>query len=290
MSFKDKISDLLFGIITDISPSLNVRLKYWRFYGKKINLKNPTTFIEKLLWLKLYNYSKNDLVKKCSDKFLVRDYVTSCGLENTLIPLIDSFDDPNQINFDALPNQFVLKWNFGCGFNIVCKNKKELDFKKTINQLKKWQKTNYYRPNAELQYKNVEKKLLCEKFITNGVDSVIPDYKIYCFHGEPKAILVIHDRGNNIKAEFFDTEWKRLESPKKYNSVLKPTEAPKQLKTLLEMSRVLSKPFPFVRCDYYIVDNKIYFGELTFTPAGGMYASETAINGKEMGELLDITR
>lgn len=116
----------------------------------------------------------------------------------------------------------------------------------------------------------------------------LPDFKVYCFHGEPRAIFVMRDRGSVLKTEFFDADWKRLENSKKYTSPKRETPRPQSLEKLLDYARRLSKPFPFVRCDFYIVNERPYFGELTFTPAGGLSPAQTRIDGKDMSDYLNV--
>lgn len=289
--YRRAVTTFLKGV-TVISPVLNSKLVYRLAFKKKINLKNPTTFIEKLTWLKLYNYRKNKLVHQCADKYRVREYIKDCGCQEILNELIAVYDNPKQIEWDKLPNKFVLKWNYGAGMNIICTDKSSLDIKATVKQLKKWGKVKYWLPVSEMQYKYIPKKIICERFLeptsNENNSSVIPDYKVYCFNGQPKAIFVMHDRGSVIKTEMFNTEWQPLENSVKYSAPKTKTPKPVFLDKLLEYSKILSKPFPFVRADFYIVDEKIYFGELTFTPAGGMHTSTTKIEGKDMTEFLDV--
>lgn len=285
----NKYIKIKYECATRISPELNTRMWYYKVFKKKINLENPKTFSEKLLWLKLNIYSKDPLVFICADKFKVREYVKECGCENILNELYNVYDTVDEINIANLPKKFVLKWNFGAGMNIVCSDKNELNEKIVYKKLRKWEKNKYWLLHSEMQYKCEKKKLLCEKYLENLEDDVIPDYKVYCFNGEPKAILVLHDRNKEVKSEFFDCNWNLLKNTNKYDSPKHITKKPPCLKQMLSVSKQLSKPFPFVRCDYYVVDGKLYFGEMTFTPAGGLYASETIINGKKMEELLDIS-
>lgn len=289
MDIRQKLSDAFFCLLTDISPVLNTRMRYRHYYKKKLNLDNPSTFNEKLLWLKLNRYANDPLVKQCADKYAVRQYITNNGYGDILVPLIGVYDSPHQIDFEGLPDQFALKWNFGCGYNIICKDKNTLDIPHTVQQLEEWGKIKYYRYNAEMQYKGVKHKIICEEYLPGDNETgVIPDYKVYCFNGKPEVIFVMHDRGHGVKSEFFDTEWNRLENSNKYTQPATPTPKPSCLKYLLEVAGKLSQPFPFVRCDFYILNGKVYFGEMTFTPAGGLYTSQTMVNGKDMGELLEI--
>ena len=226
---------------------------------------------------------------KCADKYLVREYVKECGFKDILNELLFVYDKPNEIEWDKFPDQFVLKWNFGAGLNIVCADKHTLDHKKVIKMLSAWGKKKYWLPYSEMQYKGIPRKILCEKFLKDSErDISLVDYKVYCFNGEPRAIFVMHDRGGAVNTEFFDVNWNALRNSKKYDETEVHTVRPICLEQMLECSRTLSKPFPFVRCDFYIVANKLYFGEMTFTPAGGLFTSETMIEGKEMADYLEI--
>ena len=277
-----------FRTLTRISPTLNNQARYRSVFGKSPDLKNPRTFNEKLLWLKLNRYNKDPLVVQCADKVAVRDYIKDCGYEDILNEVIGVWDCPCQIPWEELPRKFALKWNFGAGMNIICKDKNAMDRNQVVDQMKQWGKSKCWLDYAEMQYKYIDKKIICERFIECTDQEVIPDYKVYCFNGKPQAILVMHDRGQTVKGEFFDTAWEALPTPKKYVLPDVPTEKPECLSRLLEISEKLSSPFPFVRCDYYIVGNQIYFGELTFTPAAGLYTSETTVHGKPMEDFLEL--
>ena len=285
-----KLCNAFFSLCTTISPTLTTKLRYRQVFGKKLNLNQPKSLSEKLLWIKVNYYNESELIAKCADKYLVRDYVEQCGLSHILNELIHTYNSANEIQWDELPNKFVLKWNFGAGMNIVCKDKTKLDYDCTVKQLNKWGKVKYWLPYAEMQYKGIKKKIVCERFLQNdSQDGVIPDYKVYCFHGAPLAILVMHDRGGKVKAEFFDRNWDDLAPPVgKYEKVRIRTSKPACFDEMLDASEILSKPFPFVRCDFYVVNGQLYFGELTFTPAGGLYLSQTTIDGRDMADYLNV--
>lgn len=292
VSLKSKIfrgiEQAYYALLTIISPTLNTKARYKKAFHKKLNLKDPKTFNEKLLWLKLSDYIRNPLVIQCVDKYAVRDYIKDCGCEDILNELIGVWEKPTDIPWDELPEQFVLKWNFGAGMNIICKDKSQLDVDHTVKQLSKWGKNRYWLPYSEMQYKYMHKRIICEKFLSDRQHEVIPDYKVYCFNGKPQAIFVMMGRGTKVQTMFFDTEWNPLENSAKYGEISEQVEKPLCLEQLIGISEKLSKPFPFVRCDFYVVNNQIYFGELTFTPAGGLYTSQTSVHGKDMGELLNI--
>lgn len=282
------IEDILFKLFTIISPKLNTTLRYFQASGKWPNYREPKTFTEKLITLKLKKYIHNPLVIKCADKYAVREYISNCGYDYILNDLIGVYNDATEIPWNELPQKFVLKWNFGAGMNIICKEKDYLDITETIKQLNRWGKRKYWLTHAEMQYKYAPKRIICERFLQTPDNTSIPDYKVYCFNGKPLAILVMHDRGNGVKTEFFDQFWNPLANTKKYSSPKNPTPKPSCLNELLKCAEALSKPFPFVRLDFYIIDNRIIFGEMTFTPAGGVLTSQTMIDGKEMGEYLTI--
>lgn len=285
----NKLQHYYYCMLTIISPKLNTKVLYKKHFGKKIDLKAPKALEEKLSWLKIYNYNKNPLVFKCADKLAVRDYVKSCGYESILNDLYYTFKSERDIDWDSLPSQFVLKWNFGAGFNIVCKEKSLLNERQVKKTLKKWKKVRCGLSTSELQYSHAPKRILCEKYLCDETqDKGLIDYKVYCFNGKPKAIFVMHDREVCIKTEFFTTEWVLLQNTKKYESYSNVTSKPDCLKQMLDCAEKLSSPFPFVRCDFYIVNNCLYFGEMTFTPAGGLYLSKTEIDGKDMSEFLTI--
>lgn len=277
----------LFCAATMISPKLNTRLWHLKVFHRWPDLKNPKTFNEKLLWLKLKQMN-DPLVIQCADKYRVREYVESCGCGQYLNGLYGAYDRADEIPWDDLPDRFVIKWNFGAGMNFVCADKKTVSRKEKIRELNRWGKQKIWLSHSEMQYKYAPKKLICEQYLEDSAGKSLTDYKIYCFHGVPKAILVMHDRDSGIKTEFFDPSWEKLENTAKYKEPAVPTPKPKCLAEMLDAAQRLSKPFAFVRCDFYIVDDKPVFGEMTFTPAGGLYVSQTKIDGKEMTEFLHV--
>lgn len=290
---KAYIGKSFFTVCTIISPKLNTQLRYRRVFKKKLDLNKPKTFNEKILWLKLNDYIKNPLVIKCADKYAVREYVTECGLEEILVPLIDVYDDATAINWKKLPESFVMKWNFGATMNVICPHKSRLDMQAITKKMNKWGKNKYWLPFSEMQYKYIDKKIVCEKFLDTP-DGDLPDYKIYCFNGKPVYIMVCFDRTNNsesvhAKYVYFDTEWNIMpfsEYAINHENEIH-FEKPEGMEYALKCAEILSKPFPFVRADFYILDGKVYFGELTFTPAGGL-DTDLYSGDSIMGDLLKI--
>lgn len=284
-----KMRQMVFSLSTLISPELNTKLRYRYLYKKPLNLDNPETFTEKLLWLKLKRYNTDPLVIQCADKYRVREYIKDCGYEDILVPLLGVWDAAEEIPWDTLPNQFALKWNFGAGMNIICRDKSKLDTTEAVRKLKRWRRNKCWLSHSEMQYKYMPKKIICEAFLASLEENTIPDYKIYCFHGKPQAILVMHNRGSGeMTTEFFDTQWNLLDNSSKYAAPPQPTRKPACLDRMLEAAENLAAPFPFVRCDFYVMGERFCFGELTFTPAAGLYTSQTRIDGKNMAEFLHV--
>lgn len=271
-----------------ISPTLASRYLFRRAFNSKLNLKNPQTFNEKLIWLKLNTYYDNPLVTQCADKYRVRDYVEKCGLKYILNDLIDAWDTVDEINWDKLPSKFAIKCNHGSGYNIICDSKKDLNIKETNKTIQSWLDEDYWKYYAEVNYKFINKKIICERYLDSDQGFLPVDYKIYCFHGVPKAILVMFDRDNETKGIFMDVNWGFLSTASKYKEIKEIPAKPQSLDKMLDAAVKLSKPFPFVRVDFYQYNNNPIFGEMTFTPAGGLYVSQTEIHGKSMGDYLLI--
>lgn len=262
--------------LTKISPKLNTKVIYFFKFKKRLNLKNPQTLDEKIQYLKFHDYYKNPLVTQCADKYAVRDYVKQCGCEEILNELYYAWDSVDEIEWDKLPNQFVIKWNFGCGENLICFDKSKLDIADAKKKLNDWYKEHdtFYLTYAEMQYRGIPPKLICEKLIETEDGGLPVDYKLYCFKGYADCVLVCTGRqndGHGTKYYFFDKEW----NLKRYNKTGKNAPAnftlpkPDGIEKVFEYAEKLTKPFPFVRADFYLEKGKVTFGELTFTPCGG---------------------
>lgn len=273
-------------------PKLGVSLLYFKQYKKFPNLCNPKTFNEKIQYLKLFVYGENPLYCECSDKYRVRHFIKNLGYEKFLIPIIGVYKSPQEIDFNALPDRFVLKWNFGNGFNIICNDKKKLDIEKTIKQLEEWSKVKSELISCEYQYRDIPKLIICEENIALSDKSPI-DYKFHCFKGECKLGFTIEgretgvlsfysfDKGiNHIGYEISTKKYQHLETP--------PMDFDKNVaKKLLEIAEILSIPFQYVRVDLFFQDGKIYFGEYTFSDGGG-FDKKTPEADKLLGDALDL--
>lgn len=275
--------------LTMISPELNTQVRFFIKNGRWLNLKNPQTFTEKIAWLKLHRYAEDPLVRRCADKLLVRDYVAEKGLGELLNPLYAVYDRAEDIQWEKLPRAVALKWNFGCGLNLMLPDREKADLDAARRQLAAWGKRRYWMYLAELQYRTPRPCILCERFLETPAGEELIDYKFYCFDGEVKAVLVIVRPDHAQKAAIFMTpEWTVLsEISNRYARSFVPDQ-PAALKEMLRAAKVLSAGFPFVRVDFFDWNGKAIFGEMTFTPAGGMDPSETEIDGKGFGEYLNL--
>lgn len=239
--------------------------------GKNLNFENPVTFNEKIQWLKINNRESEYTIMV--DKYKVREYISETIGEQYLIPLLGVWDSPDEINFDILPDEFVLKCNHNSGLGMcICKNKSTLNIEKVKQNLSNGLNENYYLLYREWPYKNVEKKIIAEKYMSDQ-GKELQDYKIHCFNGIPKIILVCRDRFSDtgLTEDFFDIEWNHLNiSRENCKHSVDKIKAPKNLKLMLRLARILSENIPFVRIDFYEINGKVYFGEITFFPASGL--------------------
>ena len=241
---------------------------------------------EKIQWLKLYgNLEKyNDYV----DKYKVREYIKNTIGEEYLIPLLGAYDRVEEIDYKKLPNKFVMKLNHGSGYNIIVKSKEKENIFNINKKLDRWLKEDYYKIKKEYQYKDVIKKIVCEEFINDSKGQLL-DYKFFCFDGKPEFVKVDFDRFENHKVNFYNNNWELINlqetglknNPNKFDK-------PQNFNEMLDIARKLSSKFQFVRVDLYNVDGKIYFGELTFTPASGRHSFTPLTKDKEIAERIKI--
>lgn len=282
----NKLVSIKNKIIYNISPVALSKNLYKKNFNKKLNLKNPNTFNEKIMWLKLYYCKDNKLVKKCIDKYRVREYINEKGLDNILVKLYGVYNNPKEINYEELPESFVLKSTSGSGNNIIIEDKKKIDVFKINKKLKRWKKEKYEEKFAETQYKGIDRNIICEEYLGKN----IIDYKFFCFNGEPKFLYVSSGLGKkeDLYMEYLDMNFKSLginrDGYKNFDNLIKPVNFNK----MVEYAKILSKDFPFVRVDMYNINNNIYFSELTFVPTGGLMKINPNKYDDIWGEYLDL--
>lgn len=253
--------------------------------GQKLNLDNPQTFNEKLQWIKLYD--RKPEYTQWVDKYEVRKYIAETIGEEYLIPLIGVYETVDEIPWGELPNKFVLKCTHGSGSNIVCRNKDKLDIAESKKKLNKWMKKNWYWFGREWVYKNIEPRIICEKYISEG-NGIPDDYKVMCFNGIPKIIQVHKDRFTNQVQDFYTTDWERMKFSQGTSNINIVQKKPKKLEEMLELSKVLSKGINHIRVDFYYVNGKLYFGELTFFDGSGFWAFEPESYDYLLGSWIDL--
>lgn len=272
-----------------IPDEIFIKAYYYNVFHKHIDLKNPQTFNEKLQWLKLYD--RKPEYTTMVDKYAVKQYVADKIGEEYIIPTLGVWNNFDEIDFNNLPNQFVLKCTHDSGGLIICKDKRLLDVKAAKKKIGKSLKHNYYLSGREWPYKNVKPRIIAEKYMINSDINDLPDYKIHCFDGEAKFILVCSERfsDNGTKEDFLDIHWNKLPFKRPHlNGSKKILKKPAGFNRMLELSKKLSKNIPFIRCDFYEIDGQVYFGELTFFPASGFDVFEPAEWDYKLGSWLEL--
>lgn len=257
------------GFYNTLSDEKYLKKRYRIKFGKSLNLVNPQTFNEKIQWLKLYDHNPNypNMVDKIEAKKIVSDKI---GCYYT-IPTFGVWDNFEDIEFESLPNQFVLKCSHDSGGIIICRNKENFDLQKAKKIIKTSLSKNYYLRGREWPYKQIEPRILAEMYLQDNDTEELKDYKFMCFNGTVKCCFVCSERfsSNGLHVTFFDREWNRMPFTRHYPQSKMDIPKPKQLKEMISIAEELSCNIPFVRIDLYDVNDRIYFGEYTFFPGSG---------------------
>ena len=240
-----------------------IKREFKRRLKREVELNEPIKFNDKLQWLKLNWYDPKAII--CADKYRVREFVEDRIGKEYLNEIYEVYDSVDRINLNMLPESFVLKGTHGSGFNIICTNKNNIDWNFEYKKMKKWLKRNYYWQNREWVYKNIEPRIICEKYLEEAEHGELRDYKFFCFDGEPRLIQVDFNRFTNHERNIYDLTWTLLDVEIQYpNNKKIIIDKPSRLSEIVKLSKELSKGFPHVRVDFYQVKDVIYFGELTF--------------------------
>lgn len=260
--------------------------------GYSLSLENPQTFNEKLQWLKFYD--RKPAYTMMVDKYKVRAYIKETIGEEYLIPLLGVWDKAEDIDFDKLPNQFVLKCNHNSGLGMyICKDKSKL----TENQIKAIRKNltkglqqDYYLTGREWPYKNVPRKIIAEKYMEDKETGELMDYKFMCFNGKVNCCFVCNNRFSvsGLNVTFYDTDWKVMPFERHYRRSNKPIDKPINYDKMVECAERLSKDIPFVRTDFYEINGKLYFGEITFYPGSGLEEFQPKEWDKKIGDWIKL--
>ncbi len=265
-------------------------IKYYKSHtgGVAPDLKNPKTFSEKQQWYKLY--SNDPLMEKCADKQDVREYIINCGYKHLLNESYGVYDDVDQIPIDTLPDKFVLKAAHSSGWNLIVQDKNSMDWDTEKKLMRLWLKQDNYWSGREWVYKNMKKRIVAEKYLEDESGGLL-DYKFYCFNGEPRFLqLEVGRFTDHNTRNFYDMDWNLMPFGKElpHNPDVH-IEKPFAFEEMKKIAKDLSKPFSYVRVDLYQVQGKVFFGELTYFPAGGAPDFVPSEYDKIVGDMWEVT-
>lgn len=257
--------------------------------GRKPDLDNPQTFNEKLQWLKLND--RDSSYTTMVDKYEVKGYVANILGEKYIIPTIGVYDRFEEIDFDSLPDQFVMKCTHDSGGLVIVRDKAKLNINKARRKINKSLKRNYYYPGREWPYKNVKPRIIIEKYMVDDKSKELKDYKYFCFNGKPEIILTCSERfsKDGLRETWFDSEWNLLPITEGGHEIDESIKRPKKFKEMSRLAKKLSNGIAFVRIDFYEIDGKVYFGEITFFPASGFERFDPGEWDKKLGEMIDLS-
>lgn len=283
-SVRRKLQIVFYDLAT---PELVSKVYFRIMMGEKLDLENPKTYNEKIQWLKLYEWPNNELAVRCGDKFTVREYLEEKGLAKYLPKLIGVWESAEDISWEKLPDQFAIKVSNGCGYNIVCDNKETLDIKQAKRRLSRWMKEDFGKYNAEPHYSRMKSHIICEEYL--GGEMI--DYKFYCFNGEVGYMNVTAHPNGMLKSAIYLSDGEVAPFKRTGDSVqLEDSSIPVHFDEMKKISEYLAKEFPFVRIDFFEVEGKIFIGEMTFTPNGGLGKIEPIEYDYYWGSKIDISQ
>lgn len=287
----------IFKHLTNQDPRINANSIYRSVFNKDIDWDNPKDLIEKIYWLQLF--TDTSLWTKCADKYRMREYVEGKGLGHLLPQNYGHWDKAEEIDFNILPDSFVLKTTNGCGQVLLVPDKTKLNISKTIKLLNQWMSIKYGFTDAQIHYSRIKPCIIAEEYLSpksNKQDTSLTDYKVWCFHGSPEYILVVYDRvilgkhqGYSLSA--YDLEWNDISNRSLNKSNIhysgKQVPRPETLNEMIDSAKILSKDFPEVRVDFYEIEGKLYLGELTFTTGYGYHTKEFY---EYLGSKIDLSK
>ena len=256
------------GYLNWMSDKTYIKTLYRLRMGRKLNLENPSTFNEKLQWLKLYD--RKPVYTTMVDKYAVKQYIADLVGEEYVIPTLGVWDSFDEIDFDALPNQFVLKCTHDSGGLVICRDKAKLDKDAAKQTLEASLKRNYYWQAREWPYKDVKPRIIAEKYLEDSEDDALTDFKFFCFDGVPKVMYISKDKGKDPRTDFFDMDFNHLPIKARDPNADAPPKKPKGFDEMQRISAFLSQNIPHLRVDFFEVNSKVYLGELTFFHMSGL--------------------
>lgn len=271
-----------------VSDEKFVKWSYYLTFHRKLDLNNPKTYNEKLQWLKLYD--RHDEYTQMVDKYEAKKCAASIIGDEYIIPTLGVYNSFDEINFDELPNQFVLKCTHDSGGVAICRDKTTFDYKAARKLLSRNLKRNKYWSSREYPYKDVKPRIIAEEYMEDAGSTELNDYKFYCFDGKPVCVLVCTDRGTKVKYYYFSPKWEFLRWDKETGKIAdeSPVEKPKDLDVMLKIASELSKGLTEVRIDLYDINNRVYFGEFTFFSNSGLDLDITEECDYKLGEYIHL--
>ena len=283
---KKKIFRWVVNFLYYLPKEMAHKILYKMCLKQKLNLKKPKNFNEKIQWLIVNRYNKNygDL----ADKYKVRDYIIKKGYEELLPKLYGVYNSFEEIDFSKLPEEYVLKTNNGCGSVYINTKEEKINFKEAKKNLNKVLKQNFAKKNLEYQYSYIQPKIICEEYLKDDKNKLPYDYKFFCFNGRVECVEFCSERNKKLRLDYYDKNWRYLDYSKEELRSGKIEEKPKNYEKMIEIASKLSLGFEFVRVDLYNINGKIYFGELTFSPACGMLKSAKDEVLEYLGTLINI--
>lgn len=274
------------GLLNWMSDEAYLKYAFRANVGRELDLKHPTTYNEKLQWLKIHNRKLE--YTSMVDKYEAKAYIEKKIGSGYTIPTLGVWDRFSQINFDSLPEQFVLKCTHDSGGLVICKDKSKLNLSKVRKKINKCLKKNYYWANREWPYKDVKPRIIAEKYMEDTADDALTDYKFFCFGGEPKIMYISRDHGKEPRTDFFDMDFNHLPIlARDPNAEITPGK-PAQFEQMRKLAAVLSAGVPHLRVDFYIINGAIYVGELTFFHMSGLTLVKPEEWNIKMGEWIQL--
>lgn len=281
-----EVQNALVSCLRFLPDDTYLKLIYRLKVGKKLNLDNPRTYTEKIQWLKIHD--RKPIYTTMVDKYEAKKYIESIIGSGHTIPTLGILNTFDEIDFEKLPERFVLKCTHDSGGLVICKDKNKLDKKEASRKINKSLKTNFYWVGREWPYKNVKPRIIVEKYMTSQNEECLTDYKFFCFEGEPKIVYISKDKAKDPRTDFFDASGNFLLIRMRDKNSDVPPRIPEQFEQMKEIARKLSCGLKHLRVDFYLIDGKIYVGELTFYHNGGFSEVKPEEWNYKLGEMIKI--
>lgn len=283
------VSKIFWGVLIHfLNDYWYAKIRYWLVMDKWGDFENPVLFTEKIQYIKLYE--RTELRKMVADRLRVRDYVEAKVGKEPLIPILGTYESLQKEDFETLPDQFVFKANHGCGMVRIVTDKSLVSFSELAALTETWKNTDYYKVGHEWVYKDLSREIIAEKLITNSKGDIPKDWKFFCFNGKVKIIQEDRDRYGDKPhtRNLYDRNFNRLDAHLLYPSSPVEIQRPMMLNTAIQMAEILAEDFDFMRVDLYLLDDKVYFGEMTNYPGNGFIPFVPRKMEYKVGDMLHL--